>query len=473
MQFENELFTPEGTPLPPNEVDWSSPFLSMMSALELPCQPLTDELEASSSVVPDFQMCLSLSFSAMERNCEYLALRETYISFNYREPEVARLFTSLDATCGGKARIITGGIPVSRDAIQDMFANAALEVLFPVDECFVEGPCTSGENCPSGYCSPNSKMCRPSKKEGEYCNRVQTCGSGLQCIENQCKSGRAGTASRPTERGRRLLQDTSGAAFFDSRPGTSEDTEDTILYMVSRSDLLQEVPPAVHLPEDPKAATALVYYTVDTVTGEVIADGSYQGLTGDATSCHIHEGPPGRDGPAMMTLSCVDGIVSGSGVLDTEGEEFAKLLDYNAYLNIHTAANLPGEIRGQISEAGTYYFTSFSDAEQEVPPAINGDTSAGTATAYWTLYDNGTITVDGTYSGLTGEPTSCHLHDGLRGTTGNALVTLSCVGGGVSGSGELDSTMVDKVKLGATYLNIHTALNLPGEIRGQVEDGTM
>lgn len=39
---------------------------------------------------------------------------------------------------------------------------------------------------PNAYFSPNQRACMWLKKEGEYCNKIQKCGSGLTCTASRC-----------------------------------------------------------------------------------------------------------------------------------------------------------------------------------------------------------------------------------------------------------------------------------------------
>ena len=80
------------------------------------------------------------------------------------------------------------------------------------------------------------------------------------------------------------------------------------------------------------------------------------------TMAHIHNGAPGVAGPVVVTLflpgsptGAVNGIFA-SGILNASnlpsGVTMASLktllLSGNAYVNVHTTNNQPGEIRGQL-----------------------------------------------------------------------------------------------------------------------------
>ncbi|MDH3405051.1 MAG: CHRD domain-containing protein [Acidobacteriota bacterium] len=72
------------------------------------------------------------------------------------------------------------------------------------------------------------------------------------------------------------------------------------------------------------------------------------------TAAHIHEAPPGSNGPIVVPLGdptspIVLPDVDMTGLLD-------ELFAGNLYVNVHTAANPGGEIRGQIGSAGDLIF---------------------------------------------------------------------------------------------------------------------
>jgi hypothetical protein len=121
----------------------------------------------------------------------------------------------------------------------------------------------------------------------------------------------------------------------------------------------------------------------------------------------------------------------------------------------------------------------------ETPP----NTSPGTGTATFTL--TGTIvSYTISYANLTGSPTGSHIHVGASGVKGGIVVPFSGVPSGASGtwtgsftfsdvaagtsgstvvgSGNLDDVL-NAMRSGNAYTNIHTAANPGGEIRGQIQ----
>lgn len=70
-----------------------------------------------------------------------------------------------------------------------------------------------------------------------------------------------------------------------------------------------------------------------------------QGLSGEATAAHIHTGAVGVGGPVLIPLD----PATLRGVIEVTAEQIAALESGDTYVNVHTAANPSGEIRGQIA----------------------------------------------------------------------------------------------------------------------------
>jgi hypothetical protein len=73
-------------------------------------------------------------------------------------------------------------------------------------------------------------------------------------------------------------------------------------------------------------------------------------LTGKALAAHIHVGPPSGTGPVVVPLCgpCTSGQ---TGKASVPASLFAALTAQTAYVNVHTAKNPDGEIRGRIYKA--------------------------------------------------------------------------------------------------------------------------
>jgi len=87
--------------------------------------------------------------------------------------------------------------------------------------------------------------------------------------------------------------------------------------------------------------------TYDTETKLFTYQASYSGLSGPATAAHFH-GPaePGANAPPVVPIDNPASPMSGSATL-TDAQA-ADLLAGRWYLNVHTEAHRPGEIRGQL-----------------------------------------------------------------------------------------------------------------------------
>jgi hypothetical protein len=107
------------------------------------------------------------------------------------------------------------------------------------------------------------------------------------------------------------------------------------------------------------------------------------------------------------------------------------------------------------------------DAKSEVPP--NASTATGTADID---FDPATkkLTWKLTYSGLSGPATAAHFH-GPAEVGKNASVAVPITNAGsspVEGSATLTDAQAADMMAGRCYVNVHTAANPGGEIRGQV-----
>jgi len=79
----------------------------------------------------------------------------------------------------------------------------------------------------------------------------------------------------------------------------------------------------------------------------VTATVSTTGILG--TEAHIHEGARGSNGPAIIALTkSGDAFVAPRDARLSE-EQLASFMAGNLYINVHTAANPLGEIRGQVT----------------------------------------------------------------------------------------------------------------------------
>jgi hypothetical protein len=103
------------------------------------------------------------------------------------------------------------------------------------------------------------------------------------------------------------------------------------------------------VPPNTTAGTGSVTATYDTDSKKLTWKGSYSGLTGPATAAHFH-GPAGegKNAGVMVPISPSGPSFEGSATLNDA--QAKALMDGDMYVNVHTAANKGGEIRGQLTK---------------------------------------------------------------------------------------------------------------------------
>ena len=139
----------------------------------------------------------------------------------------------------------------------------------------------------------------------------------------------------------------SAACLFTSCDKDDDDNMNTSTYTLSgNASGAQEVPAVT------TTATGAITGSYDARTNILTYSIGWTGLSGNVTDAHIH-GPAamgvsaGVLQPLAVTTNGTTGVASGTLTL-SDVEETA-LLAGNVYYNLHTTANINGEIRGQIS----------------------------------------------------------------------------------------------------------------------------
>jgi len=106
---------------------------------------------------------------------------------------------------------------------------------------------------------------------------------------------------------------------------------------------------ASEVPPNTTPGTGSVTVTYDSDSKKITWKGSYSGLTGPATAAHFHgPAPAGKNAGVMIPIAPATSPLEGSATL-TDSQAKA-LMDGDMYVNVHTAANKAGEIRGQLTK---------------------------------------------------------------------------------------------------------------------------
>jgi CHRD domain len=133
---------------------------------------------------------------------------------------------------------------------------------------------------------------------------------------------------------------------------------------------------------------------------------------------------------------------------------------------VSLAALLAAGLAGGASRSGGKLSAKLT-AGQEVPKPKG---AAGATGAFTGTLAGRKLTWKVTYKGLTGKAMQAHIHMGRPGKAGNVLVPLCpprCRSG-MHGTKTVSAAIAKAIQRGGTYVNVHTAKNPAGEIRGQV-----
>jgi len=119
--------------------------------------------------------------------------------------------------------------------------------------------------------------------------------------------------------------------------------------MAATVNLKADLKASNEVPPTDSKGTGSVTATFDTASKQLSWKGSVSGLTGPATAAHFHAGEPGKNGAVAIPISGADkGSFEGTATLtDAQATD---LMGGKWYVNVHTATNKAGEIRGQVSK---------------------------------------------------------------------------------------------------------------------------
>jgi hypothetical protein len=203
-----------------------------------------------------------------------------------------------------------------------------------------------------------------------------------------------------------------------------------------------------------------------------------------AGGAHIHYGMDGQAGGIATLLNATVEAGGNAGLFENRNnvlELSAGLIDTlrmrGNYLNIHTVANVAGELRGQFLPLATAYHTttlSGMNQVQLIESQANGS---------FKLELNGEqLTLTGSFSELSGMfdaniAGGSHLHVAGPGNNGDIAIELNptleadLMSGIYTASDNqymLDAMQMEQLRSGQWYVNIHTTTFGSGELRGQV-----
>ena len=125
------------------------------------------------------------------------------------------------------------------------------------------------------------------------------------------------------------------------------------------------------------------------------------------------------------------------------------------------------------AQGDSYKVSATLKARSEVPRPTGvpaGATGSFTGTAVELANDKARVTWKLTFSHLSGNAIAAHIHLGKPGKAGPVVLALcGPCRSGQRGSGMLTHAQLNRLEAGGAYVNVHTAKNAAGEIRGQVK----
>jgi hypothetical protein len=239
----------------------------------------------------------------------------------------------------------------------------------------------------------------------------------------------------------------------------------------AKMDGAQEVPSVT------TNATGTAVFVLNTTATALTYNITVHGLSGPISASHFHDGAIGVAGGVIKNISFTGNTASGTWSTTDASQPLtdsllADLIRGKLYVNAHTPQNPNGEIRGQVLLQTGIGFTAQWNGAQEVPTV----TTNATGTAYLFLDPTGNaLAYAATVTGLSGPATAAHFHNAPAGVSGGvvkpiafALNTTAGAWTSLDPTNPLTNTMLVQLVRGRLYLNVHTALNPNGEIRGQV-----
>jgi hypothetical protein len=208
----------------------------------------------------------------------------------------------------------------------------------------------------------------------------------------------------------------------------------------------------------------------------IYVDLNFSGLTSPVTAAHIHGAATvGANAGVLFDFS---GAASGatSGAIPTQTftitpTQVDQLKAGLFYFNIHTSSFGGGEIRGQLLLAPAKRYSGIMGGSGEVPPVI----TLGSGLATVVLNPTGDqISATATFQDLGTNVNAAHIHgpaaSGVNGPVlfGFDAVPAATLGSVADQSFAITPGQVADLKGQLHYINVHTAGNSSGEIRGQL-----
>lgn len=243
----------------------------------------------------------------------------------------------------------------------------------------------------------------------------------------------------------------------------------------------------------PTTSTAFGGIVVELLpTGAMVVTGSWQGLSSPlalnlANGNHFHVGLTGTNGQRIFELqpTLSDNNTTAYYTADKNtymptAEFLAMMKGRGVYMDVHSAKLPTGELRGQVlSAASSSAYTTLLTPGAVNPPVSGSDATGGLSVEY---FHPNTMAVTGSFAKLSAEVAvdlamGTHLHRGPADGAGPRFQELVADKSDENTAGDfmlshntfrLNSTLVEALRMGMAYSDIHSQAFRGGELRGQL-----
>jgi len=227
---------------------------------------------------------------------------------------------------------------------------------------------------------------------------------------------------------------------------------------------------AQEVPEVATNAIGVASFVLNGTRDSLCIQVNLAGLSGQVTGIHLHNAPAGMNGDVVMNLTpFIMGNNLQTIVSPIDSDLLSMMINQEIYLNVHTALNPSGEIRGQVKLETDFAYRAKLDAMQETAMVMSDATGLG---LFNLSLDKQELEISVAVEGLSGPITGAHLHMAAAGMDGDVVVNLTDLidGNLIRGSVNMGLTdeLISAMNGEMIYINIHTAENPGGEIRGQL-----
>ncbi len=232
------------------------------------------------------------------------------------------------------------------------------------------------------------------------------------------------------------------------------------LQFTARMNGSNEVPPVM------TDAEGLGVFTLSEDKTTLDINVSVNGLSGEITGIHLHEGEAGANGGVVFNLSdAINGNRIQTRLTNLTADQVATFISGGYYLNVHTDANPGGEIRAQVILESDFRYTAMLEGGQEVPAVMTDAYGLGVFNLSKSGYK---LQIHVVVQGLSGPITGAHFHEAAAGENGSVVENLTDFVNGNTIIATVDpAAYLAALQSGNIYINVHTEANPGGEIRGQ------